>query len=336
MIGADDETTVLAALAGAALELRHNPVQSARATRDKYEMRRRLSAAGLHGPHFRRVGLDEAPEQVAKEVAYPCVLKPVSLSASRGVLRADDGGEFCAAFRRIAAILARPDAIDRGGDVEHLLVEEYMPGDEVALEGLLDEGELRVLALFDKPDPLEGPTFEETLYVTPSSLGESVQSTIADEVARGCRALGLREGPVHAELRLQNGRPSLLEVAARSIGGLCARTLRFGAGVSLEELILRHALGLDLGAPRREAVAAGVMMIPVPKAGVLQEVLGIEEARAVPGIEEVTLTVRRGSELEPLPEGHRYPGFIFARAESTERVERALRDAHERLTFVVS
>jgi biotin carboxylase len=244
VLGVDDETTVLAAAAGAALGLPHNPVAAARASRDKYESRKSISAAGLRAPAFRRVGLDEIPEEAARGVAFPCVLKPLGLSASRGVLRADNREEFADAFRTIAAILQRPEIKLKGGDTAHLLVEDYIPGVEVAVEGLLDRGRLHVLALFDKPDPLEGPTFEETIYVTPSRLPEPIRAGIAKEVTAGCAALGLREGPVHAELRLHERQPWLLEIAARTIGGLCSRVLRFGTGITLEELILRHALGL--------------------------------------------------------------------------------------------
>jgi biotin carboxylase len=336
IVGVDDETAVLAAMAAEALGLPHNSVASARAARDKHETRRLLAAAGLRCPAFRLVPIDDPPAQAAQRVTYPCVLKPLSLSASRGVLRADNPREFVEAFQRIAAILQADDVREKGDDTSHLLVEDYLPGGEVALEGLLEGGRLRVLALFDKPDPLEGPTFEETLYVTPSRLQESLQQAIAEETARGCRALGLREGPIHAELRLHRGRPWLLEVAARSIGGLCARTLRFGAGISLEELILRHAMGLESSTLTRENRAAGVMMIPVPRAGVLRGVQGLEEARALPGIEEVTLTLHRGAKLVPLPEGHRYLGFIFARDEGPDEVERDLRDAHRLLRFSIA
>jgi biotin carboxylase len=335
VIGVDDESAVPAALAAAALGLPHNPVEAARATRDKHELRRRLAAAGLRCPGYRRVSLAAAPAEVAREVRFPCVLKPLSLSGSRGVIRADAPEGFVAAFERIRAILRRPDAVARGGDTTHLLVEDYLPGAEVALEGLLEASRLRVLALFDKPDPLDGPTFEETLYVTPSRLSLQTQSAIAGETARGCRALGLREGPVHAELRLVEGQPWLLEVAARTIGGLCSRTLRFGAGISLEELVLRHALGLDTQALSREPGASGVMMIPVPRAGRLRRVRGLEAAAAVPGVRQVTITEHAGARLEPLPEGHRYLGFLFAGAETPQAVEAALRAAHARLEFEV-
>jgi hypothetical protein len=250
------------------------------------------------------------------------------------VLRADDPHEFEAAFARICAILERHDARERGRS-RWLLVEDYLPGDEVALEGLLERGRLRVLALFDKPDPLVGPTFEETLYVTPSRLPAALQRAIARETERGCRALGLVEGPVHAELRLHAGAPWLLEIAARTIGGLCSRALRFGAGISLEELILRHALRRPVRELTRERQASGVMMIPMPGRGILREVRGLARARAVPGVQEVVLSVHRGAELVPLPEGHRYPGFIFARARRPEQVERALRAAHACLEFVL-
>jgi biotin carboxylase len=263
------------------------------------------------------------------------VLKPRGLGAGRGVLRADDPASFVPAFRRITALL-RESEVRRLGEVStSLLVEDYIPGPEFTVEGLLEAGRLRVLALFDKPDPLEGPTFEETIFVTPSRLPPAAQRALEAEAAAACRALELTEGPVHAELRLSGGRPVLLEVAARTIGGLCSRALRFGTGISLEELVLRHALGLGSEGLGRERRAAGVMMIPVPAAGRLQSVSGLDEARAVPCIEEVTLTVHRGALLVPLPEGHRYVGFIFARADAAGDVEAALREAHRRLRFDV-
>ena len=332
VLGVDDETTVLAAIAGAALGLPHNPESAARAARDKYQTRRMMAAAGMRVPTFHRVSLESAPAEVAARVAFPCVLKPLGLSASRGVLRADNRDEFVRAFRTIAAILRQDDVRRKGSDTAHLLVEDYLPGAEIAVEALLERGRLRVLAWFDKPDPLEGPTFEETIYVTPSRLSASVRSHIAKVVSDGCAALGLREGPVHSELRLPEGEPWLLEIAARTIGGLCSRALRFGTGITLEELILRHALG-QTALPARERLAAGVMMIPIPGAGVLREIRGLDDARAVSLVQSVTLSVHRGARLVPLPEGDRYAGFIFARGETAKEVEQALRAAHGCLVF---
>jgi hypothetical protein len=248
------------------------------------------------------------------------------------VIRANDAAEFVAGFRRIAALLAS----DRAGH-RHLLVESFLPGPEVALEGLLTRGQMRVLALFDKPDPLDGPFFEETLYITPSRHSAMVQASIADTTARACAALGLREGPVHAELRLGVGGPYVVEVAARSIGGLCSNTLRFGTGASLEEVILRHAVGADLeGLLEREGRAAGVMMLPIPRGGVLHAVHGEAEARAVPGIEDVAITIPLGQPVVPLPQGDRYLGFVFARSETPAEVEAALRAAHAQLRFAIA
>jgi len=255
------------------------------------------------------------------------------LSASRGVIRANDGREFVAAFRRIAAILTQPDAAPPVGARRALLVEEFVPGREVALEGLLVGGRLHALALFDKPDPLDGPFFEETIYVTPSRLPEATQARIASVTREACAALGLTEGPIHAELRVNERGPFVLEVAARSIGGLCSRTLTFGTGLSLEELILRHALGRPLQSLEREHRAAGVMMIPIPRAGRLAAVHGVDDAAAVDGVEDVAITMHPGQDVIPLPEGWQYLGFIFARAQTPAAVERALRRAHARLRF---
>jgi biotin carboxylase len=336
VIGVDDEAALLAALAARELGLGHNRPEAIRASRDKFIMRERLAAAGLRGPSFRLLALDEDPERIAGQLRYPSVIKPRHLSASRGVLRVDDPASFVSCAARVARIVGEREVRRLHGPSTHLLVEDYLPGVEVALEGLVEDGRLRVLALFDKPDPLEGPTFEETLYVSPSRLPDVVQRAVAHEVGAGCRALDLTHGPIHAELRVLDGEPTLLELAARTIGGLCSRTLRFGTGIALEELVLRHALGLDTRGLARERAATGVMMLPVRRAGRLMRVRGLERARAVPGIVEVTLTLHRGSRLVPLPEGHRYLGFAFARADTAAEVERALRAASSLLEVEVA
>jgi biotin carboxylase len=335
VVGVDDLTSVAAAAIAERLGLRSNALAAVAAARDKYQMRQCLAAGGVPIPRFRRIALKDDPFLAARGVAFPCVLKPLALSASRGVIRANNVDQFIAAVRRIGALLQRAD-VEVGGDAaQFLLAEEYIPGVEVALEGLLMGGTLHTLALFDKPDPLEGPFFEETLYVTPSRLPVSVQRAIEQVTASACAALGLAEGPVHAELRVNDGGPWVLEVAARSIGGLCSRTLRFGTGMTLEEIILRHALGWPIASLARERRPAGVMMIPIPRAGRLGGVRGLEAAEAVDGIEEVTITAHVGQELVPLPEGWQYLGFIFARCDSPDAVEAALRDAHARLVFTI-
>lgn len=337
LFGVDDETVLLAALASEALGLPANSVESVRAARSKWRLRERLREAGLPGPDYRAFPRDADPRAAAAEVGYPCVLKPTFLSASRGVIRADDPESFAAAFRRIAKLLVLPDLEVRGGEeAGRILVESFVPGEEVALEGLLVRGRLRVLALFDKPDPLEGPYFEETYYVTPSRLPAATQARIAERVGAAAAALGLEEGPVHAEARLRGGDCILIECAARSIGGLCSRTLRFGAGLALEEVLLRHALGLEVEPPQRETSAAAVLMLPIPRAGVLRGVDGVEAARAVRGVVEVDITIPIGHPVVPLPEGDRYLGFAFSRGETAAEAEGALREARELLRFDIS
>jgi biotin carboxylase len=340
VVPVDDATTVVASAVGEALGLRVNPLAAAQATRDKRVMRERLARAGVPSPSFAVVRVDEDGAAVAARVAYPCVLKPRVLSASRGVIRADDPASFVAAFARLGAILRAPDVAALGEGTDTILVEGFVPGREVALEGLLEDGVLRTLALFDKPDPLDGPFFEETIYVTPSRLSAATQAAVADVAARAARALGLTDGAVHCELRLRAGtagalEPVVLEIAARSIGGLCGRTLRFGTGLSLEELILRRALGRPVDSLERERAAAAVMMIPIPRGGVLEEVRGLDVARAVPLIEDVTISLHKGQEVVPLPEGSRYLGFIFSRAAGPAEAEAALREAHRHLRFVI-
>jgi len=334
VVGVDEDTAVAAAAIAQALGLRHNPIDAVRAARNKAVMRERLAQAGVPAPRHRLHDLAADPESAAADAEYPCVLKPTFLAASRGVIRANDRDEFVAAWRRIAALVAEPELVRRGGDAaREILVEEFVPGAEVALEGMLEARRLRVLALFDKPDPLDGPFFEETIYVTPSRLPAAAQERIASVAADAAAALGLCDGPIHAELRVRGDSAWILEIAARSIGGLCSRTLRFGTGFSLEELILRHALGGGGEALALEPGAAGVMMIPIPRGGVLERVDGLESAAAVPGIVEVTISAHVGQTLVPLPEGSRYLGFLFARAGEPERVEAALREAHAALRF---
>ena len=345
IVGVDDDTTLLATIASAALGLPHNPVASAKATRDKHRLRDTLSTNGVSVPAYQRFSIYEDAVEIAKKlggdipVTFPCVIKPLSLSASRGVIRADTPAEFVEAFQRTTKLL---HALQEAAEItsqehasQYLLVEDYIPGIEVALEGILLDGELKTLALFDKPDPLEGPFFEETLYITPSRLSAEIQDTLHHATAEAASALGMQHGPVHAELRYNDEGAHLIEIAARTIGGLCSRTLRFGTGMSLEELVIRHAIGQPVEALQREQQAAGVMMIPVPKAGILGEVRGKTAAYHVDGIVEVSITIPIGGEVVPLPEGARYLGFIFARAETPAAVEAALREAHRRLEFVI-
>ncbi|HSF30943.1 MAG TPA: ATP-grasp domain-containing protein [Candidatus Tectomicrobia bacterium] len=337
IVAADDDGVLLAAQASAALGLAHNPVAGVETARDKARMRQAMAHAGMRSPRFWRFAIDDDPAAMALRVEYPCVVKPRSLSASRGVIRADDPTQFVAAFQRLLAILRQPDvAISPRRSAREILVERFIPGLEVALEGLLTEGKLHVLAIFDKPDPLDGPFFEETIYVTPSRLSSAVQEEIASCTAEVASTLGLRHGPIHAELRVNEHGSWLLEIAPRSIGGLCSRTLRFGDGLSLEELLLCHALGMQVEALERERRAAGVMMIPIPRQGILRQIAGQEDAKQVAGIEDIRITIPIGQAVVPLPEGSRYLGFIFARDETPVGVEAALREAHRRLTFTIT
>jgi len=338
VVGVDDDTAVVAAAIAEELGLRGNPVAAAEAARDKHRQRQLLAAAGVAVPRFELLTTAADPEAVSRSAAYPCVLKPLRLSASRGVVRADTPAEFVAAFARIKRILEQPGCHPAS---RSLLVEEFVPGREVAVEGLVTQDALTVLAIFDKPDPLDGPFFEETIYVTPSRLAQTAQQEIVACAQAAVGALGLREGPIHAEVRHNDRGAWLIELAARPIGGRCSGALRFGTGgsgfgvgVSLEEIIIRHALGMELPTLERERQASGVMMIPVPAAGVLREVRGLDAARAVPLVEEVVITAHPGQTLVPWPEGSRYPGFIFARGERPEAVEAALRAAHARLDFL--
>lgn len=332
ILSVDDSASELAALACATLGLSHNSPRSAEAARDKLLMRTLMSQGGAPCPIFHPFSLSDDPGWVATQVDYPCVVKPLRLSGSRGVIRADNPTEFVAAFNRLKRLL-----LSEGNPEQEtcILVEDFIPGFEVALEGILTHGQLKVLTLFDKPDPLDGPFFEETIYVTPSRLPADVQKRIADCVAIAAASLELREGPVHAELRINEQGPWMLEIAGRSIGGLCSTIIEFGSGMCLEELILRHAIGQEIATIERDAHAAGVMMLPIPSGGMLKAVHGVEEALQVPLITGVEITAKLNHVLVPLPEGASYLGFIFARGETPAQVETAIRTAHEKLRFEI-
>ena len=332
ILSVDDSASEIAALASAALGLPHNAPRAAEAARDKLLMRTLMSRGGAPCPVFRPFLLSSDPAAIAAQVTYPCVVKPTRLSGSRGVMRADNPAQCVAAFNRLKRLLLSEGYIE---EETSILVEDFIPGVEVALEGILTHGQLKVLTLFDKPDPLDGPFFEETIYTTPSRLPEDVQRRVADVVQVAAASLDLREGPVHAELRVNERGPWMLEIAGRSIGGLCSTILEFGSGMCLEELILRHATGETIDAVEREQTAAGVMMIPIPRAGMLKAVHGVEEARQVPLVTGVEITAKANHLLVQLPEGASYLGFIFARGATPTAVENALRQAHSLLKFDV-
>ncbi len=325
IVPVDDAGVVIAALAGQKLGLPHNSPASAAATRDKALMRQLLAAAEVDQPGFAVV--DGDPAAAAAKIGFPLVTKPRSLSASRGVIKVDSPAELEPTIARVREI---------GGD-RTVLVEEFIGGPEVAVEGLVWAGELEVLAIFDKPDPLEGPFFEETIFVTPSRLPTQVQQEVARVTQSAISALGLTEGPIHAELRIAGGdRPRLIEVAARSIGGICGRSLNFGLlDTPLEALILRHALGRRTSLPRKTG-ASGVMMIPTPANGILKGVNGIDAALQVPGVRSIEITTPVGARLRRVPELDRYLGFIFAAGPDPSLVEASLRQAHAGLAIDIT
>ena len=343
ILAVGDQPTLLAAHAAAAFDLPGNPPPAAWASRNKLASRQAFARAGLPVPAFDVLALAEDPVPVAAALEYPVVIKPLSLSGSRGVMRADDERALRDAWDRLRRLLASPDVVaERDTIHDRALVESFVPGREYAVEGVLTRGTFRAFAIFDKPDPLDGPFFEETIYVTPSRADPAAQRRILDGVAAAARALGLAHGPVHAECRVNTAGVYVLEVAARPIGGLCSRALRFsppgattGPRVSLEEVLLRHATGQDIAGFAREPEASGVMMIPIPRRGVYRGAGGLEEARAVAGIDDVKMTAKPDTVIVPLPEGRSYLGFIFAHGESAAAAERSLRESHARLRFTI-
>ena len=342
ILAVGDQPTVAAAYVARSLGIPYNHPAAVEACRNKLRMREIFRDAGLLVPWFRSLPIHPTPEPALLGISYPCVLKPLSLSASQGVVRANCREEFLSAVLRIKRLFESPEILSsREANLGYVLIEGYIPGREVAVEGLLDDGVLRILAIFDKPDPLEGPYFEETLYVTPSRFPESQQRMIERCAAEAARGLGLSHGPIHAEFRINEEGIWPLEVAPRPIGGLCAGALRFlidkqGDPIGLEELLLRYSLGLPGYHAPRERSASGVMMIPVPASGILDEIKGEDAARSIPGITDLVITARIQDYIAAWPEGSTYLGFIFARSKKPEDVEGALRAAHEKLSFSIT
>ena len=339
VIAVGDRPTVLAAHVSAALGLRGNPPAATETSRNKLEARRAFASAGLLTPRFEVVSISEAPSP-RTSLTYPVVVKPLALSGSQGVIRADDDESFVQAITRVSRLLRTTDiAIERESAHQHVLIETFIPGREYAIEGVLTDGAFQVFTIFDKPDPLDGPFFEETIYVAPSRASAATQDAIVETVASAIRILGLRHGPVHAECRVNAQGIYVLEVAARPIGGLCSKAIRFsavdGSLASLEEVLLRHALGERIDGYDRINRATGVMMIPIPRRGIYRGVSGVEKARRIPCIDDVIITAKPDSTLVPLPEGRSYLGFIFATSDAPASVEEALRCAHDSLEFTI-
>ena len=338
LVAVGDRPVVVGAHVASALGIPWHSAEGAAASANKRMSRERFAAAGLLAPWHFPLPPAVSAEDAARRARYPAIVKPLALSGSRGVIRANSPVELIEAIARVRALLARPEL--RAMRLEHgedLLVEGYLAGPEYAIEGLATQGLFRPLAIFQKPDPLDGPYFEETIYITPPGCAPAAEDELVNAVTRAAAALGLSHGPVHAECRLTRDGPFVLEVAGRPIGGLCSRVLRFGAdaGVSLEALLLRHACGEDVSAIEREPSAAGVMMIPIPARGIYRRVEGVERARRVAHVEDVHVTAKSDQLLEPLPEAGSYLGFIFSRGQSTASVLTALRDAHARLSFTI-
>jgi len=305
-------------------------------TKDKYLMRIELKKAGVNSPWFKRFSIHDSPNKIINEISFPCVIKPTFLSASRGVIRVNTIKELANGIKTINELFSLEEIRERGGEKsDWILVEEYIPGKEVAIEGIVSEGKLKVLALFDKPEPLEGPTFEETIIVTPSALSEKNQLSLFETAQNAVKALGIVKGPVHVEVRINSSGNYILECASRSIGGLCSKVLEFQGGMSLEELILRSYLGRNVEKSKLAGSARGVMMMPTEKMGILKEMRGVEDALNVKGVTDLQITVKPGEKLEPLPKGNRYLGFIFAEDKDQELVIKALKKAWSKIVVVL-
>lgn len=335
VIGVDEESIVLAANLSEFLGIGHNSLESVELTKNKYLMRKALKDSGLKSPWFKRFSIQETPEDIFAEINLPCVLKPTFLSASQGVVRVNSIEEFCRVFEMLSEFLSQAEIKKQGGEQANwILVEEYISGKEVSIEGIVNEGKLKELAIFDKPETLEGPTFPETIFITPTILPEQLQSSLLETAQTALETLGIIKGPVHVELRINVNGNYILECAARSIGGLCSKVLEFKGGMSLEELILRSALGRNIAKTKLIGMAKGVMMMPTEQSGILREIRGAEAALAVSGITEMEITIKPGEMLELLPKGGRYLGFLFAEGKDQKSVIKNLKTAWSKIEII--
>ena len=329
VIAVDDQVTYAAACVAEALGLPGNPPFAVAATRDKLLTRKRLQAGGVEQPGFLEY---ELAAEALPDVRFPCVVKPRAMSASRGVTRADDPGQLQDALQRVRTLLASEP---RATENESVLIEDYVPGWEVAVEGIVSGGRLDIFTIFDKPDPLEGPHFAESIYVTPTRLDARQEQAVHELTQRAVQAIGLENGPIHAEVRGDGRQLWFIEIAARSIGGYCSKVLRFDGRLSLEDVIVAHALSPGAAPPNREAQAAGVLMMQAPVAGRFVTMEGAERVRALAGVEELIVSAHAGQIVKPLPEGFLYVGFVFARGDRPDAVESTLRLARETLAPVI-
>jgi len=335
VIGVDEESIVLAAKLSELLGLKHNSLESVKLTKDKYLMRKALKDFGLKSQWFKRFSVHQPIEELLTEISFPCILKPTFLSASQGVVRADNNKEFIKGTNMLVELLAQKEIKRQGGDQANwFLVEEFIPGKEVSLEGIVSNGKLKELAIFDKPETLDGPTFPETILITPTLLEEHLQVSLIKTAQTALEALGIINGPVHVEFRINNNGNYILECAARSIGGLCSKVLEFKGGMSLEELILRSSLGKNIEKSNFVGMVKGVMMMPIEKKGIFKEIRGADAALAIKGITELQITIKSGDLLEPLPEGGRYPGFLFAEGKNQKEVLKVLKKAWAKIEII--
>tara|TARA_B100000029_G_scaffold205290_1_gene203248 strand:- start:93 stop:1346 length:1254 start_codon:yes stop_codon:yes gene_type:complete len=336
VIGVDEESIVLAANLSNFLNVDHNSIESVLLTKNKYLMRTELKKTGLCSPWFKIFSIYESSNKIINEISFPCVIKPTFLSGSRGVMRVNTKKELSEGIKTLNELLSLDELRKRGGkQSDYIMIEEYIPGKEVAIEGIVSEGKLTMLAIFDKPELLEGPTFEETIIVTPSVLTKKIQYSLLETLQVVVKALGIVKGPVHAEARINKNGNYILECASRSIGGLCSKVLEFQGGISLEELILRSYLGRNIEKSKLIGNARGVMMMPTEKKGILKEIGGVKDALVVNGVTDLQITVKPGEKLQPLPKGDRYLGFIFAEGNDQEFVINALKNAWSKIEIVL-
>lgn len=332
ILGSDDQTVELAAQAAKVLHLPHNPPEAAQYSHRKDLARAKLTLADRNVPFHCLLNLTKPIKNQIIDLPLPCVVKPLNMSASRGVIRVDNTEQLKVACERLRPILAdSPNIFEQ----THILIEAYIDGIEIAYEGYLQNKKLNTITIFDKPDQLTGPYFAETIYVTPSSLDNDLQLAIKMEIEKSCKAYGLVTGSIHAECRIdKNNKVWILEIASRTIGGDCARILD-NNNYSLEEMAILLSIGKNITI-KKSKKARAVMMIPIKQKGLLKRVEGLSLANKVKHIDSIDIIINQGHELIPLPEGNQYLGYIFSSADTSEKATEAIRMAYDILTFITS
>ncbi len=295
------------------LEVKGNKLESINLSMNKYESRKIFnSLLDIKVNNEIIKNIDDVNTFINKNGTS--VLKPIYGTASKSVLKINNVEKNKEQIEKLMQ-----DCFD-----QDLVIEEYIDGKEYALEGTIINSELKKIVIFDKPVEYKHPYFEESIYITPSELSSEAEKRVVSIVDKACKKIGLEDGPVHVEFKINENQIFIIEINPRMIGGLCSRCLSFGLfKVSLEEIILHAFMNNELKNIELLNNYVGVLMIPTPKSGKFISI-NKEELENIPNISNVEITVPEGSDLLEPPYGDKYLGFAFSQGIDKKTVNESL------------